>query len=87
MIQFVGFLTEEIPSVGLIARGRIVNIFAIEYGCRARVAARFVVTVVLSMVLAATVIGCGGSEKQSGQFRMNKSKFSNPAGSTGCNPC
>ncbi len=65
------------------------NIFAIEYGYRARVAARFVATVVLSMVLAATVIGCGGSggEKKSGEFRMNKSKLANPAGSTGCNPC
>ena len=65
------------------------NIFAIECGYRARVAARFVATIVLSLVLAASVVGCGdgGGEKKSGEFRMNPSKFANPAGSTGCNPC
>ena len=61
------------------------NIFAVEYGCRARVAARFVATVVLSMVLAATMIGCGGSggEKKSGEFRMNNSKLASPGHSSG----
>ena len=61
------------------------NIFAVQYGCRARVAARFVATVVLSMVLAATVIGCGGSggEKKSGEFRMNNSKLASPGHSSG----
>ena len=62
------------------------NIFAVEYGCLARVAARFVATVVLSMVLAATVIGCGGSggEKKSGEFRMNNIKLASPRHSS-CN--